>query len=244
MIVYVVGLGPGSRDEITYKAFSCLEQCELIVGYTVYVDLIREWFPDKEFYTTGMTGEKKRCEYAISQARSGKSVAVVCSGDGQVYGMAGLLLELSGEAGEPEIKVIPGVTCALSAGALLGAPLTCDFAVISLSDHLTPWSRIERKLLRSAEAGLVISLYNPASRMRPDHLRRACDVLLTILSPDTPCGVARNVGRSGEECRIMTLRELSGYPADMFTTVFIGNESTRVIQNKLVTPRGYLTDGK
>ena len=235
----VVGIGPGDWEDMTVRADRALRSCDVIVGYHVYVDLVRGRYPDKEFLTTGMTRETDRCRMALEAAREGKTVAMVCSGDSGIYGMAGLIYELRGEAAEPEVEVIPGLTAACSGGALLGAPLTHDFAVISLSDRLTPWETIERRLSAAASADLSIVLYNPASHGRPDHLRRACDILLEALPPQRLCGVARNIRRSGESAQVMPLGELRDFPADMFCTVFIGNSQTRTIGELLVTPRGY-----
>lgn len=235
----VVGIGPGDWEDMTVRADRALRSCDVIVGYHVYVDLVRDRYPDKEFLTTGMTRETDRCRMALEAAREGKTVAMVCSGDSGIYGMAGLIYELRGEAAEPEVEVIPGLTAACSGGALLGAPLTHDFAVISLSDRLTPWETIERRLSAAASADLSIVLYNPASHGRPDHLRRACDILLEALPPQRLCGVARNIRRSGESAQVMPLGELRDFPADMFCTVFIGNSQTRTIGELLVTPRGY-----
>lgn len=235
----VVGIGPGDWEDMTVRADRALRSCDVIVGYHVYVDLVRDRYPDKEFLTTGMTRETDRCRMALEAAREGKTVAMVCSGDSGIYGMAGLIYELRGEAAEPEVEVIPGLTAACSGGALLGAPLTHDFAVISLSERLTPWETIERRLSAAASADLSIVLYNPASHGRPDHLRRACDILLETLPPQRLCGVARNIRRSGESAQVMPLGELRDFPADMFCTVFIGNSQTRTIGELLVTPRGY-----
>lgn len=239
MKLYVVGIGPGNRDNLTLGADRALRESDLIIGYHVYVDLVRDWYPEKEYKATGMTREVDRCRMALQEAESGRSVSLVCSGDSVVYGMASLLYELRGESIVPEIEVIPGLTAACSGGALLGAPLTHDFAVISLSDRLTPWEKIEARLQAAARADLAFVLYNPKSKGRPDHLRRACDLLLETLPADRPCGVARSIGREGERYDILSLSALRDYDADMFSTVFIGNAMTRVIGGKLVTPRGY-----
>lgn len=235
----VVGIGPGDYEDMTIRADRALAACQVIIGYHVYVDLVRDRYPDKEFLTTPMTREAERCQMAIDAAREGKRVAMVCSGDSGIYGMAGLLYELRGDSADPEILTVPGLTAACSGGAVLGAPLTHDFAVISLSDRLTAWETIEKRLEKAAEADLSIVLYNPASRGRPDYLRRACDILLRHAPGDRPCGVARNIGRSGESGEVLTLERLRDYPADMFCTVFIGSAQTRVIAGQLVTPRGY-----
>lgn len=237
--LYVVGIGPGSWDQMTIQAANALEKSDMIVGYTVYVDLVRDHFPGKEMITTPMRQETERCRMAIDAALSGKTVSLICSGDSGVYGMSGLVLELRGGNGEPEIEVIPGVTAALSGGAVLGAPLGHDFAVISLSDLLTPMELIEDRLLKAAEADMAICIYNPSSRKRADYLRRACEIMLRHKSPDTVCGIVKNIGREGESMEIMSLLQLKDKDVDMFTTVFVGNERTKVVNGKMVTPRGY-----
>lgn len=237
--VAVVGIGPGDYENMTVGADRALKNCDVIIGYHVYVDLVKERYPGKEFLTTPMTQEVKRCQMALGLAREGKNVAMVCSGDSGIYGMAALIYELRGESPDPEIQVIPGLTAACSGAALLGAPLTHDFAVISLSDRLTPWEKIEKRLENAAQADLSIVLYNPASHGRPDHLRRACDILLRQLPGDRVCGIASRIGREGESSRLLTLSELGTAPVDMFCTIFIGNSMTKSIGEKLVTPRGY-----
>ena len=237
--VIVVGIGPGSYEDMTLRADAALRACDAIVGYPVYVDLVRDRYPGKELYSTPMTRETERCQMALDLARGGKVAAMVCSGDSGIYGMAALLYELRGESTDPEIEVIPGLTAACSGGALLGAPLTHDFAVISLSDRLTPWEKIEKRLECAAQGDLSIVLYNPRSKGRPDNLRMACDILLRYLPGDRPCGVAHSIGREGEWAEYMTLSELRTADVDMFCTVFIGNAMTKMVAGKLVTPRGY-----
>ena len=236
----IVGIGPGNYDNMTVRADRVLQECDTIIGYTVYVDLVKERYPDKEFMTTPMTREVDRCRMALDAARGGKNVAMVCSGDSGIYGMAALIYELRGESAEPIVDVIPGLTAACSGASLLGAPLTHDFAVISLSDRLTPWEKIESRLEAAAASDLSIVLYNPASHGRPDHLKRACEILLRRLPGERPCGVAQQIGREGENARVLTLEQLKDdIQVDMFSTVFIGNSMTTVIGGKLVTPRGY-----
>lgn len=237
--LWIVGIGPGDFESMTVRADQTLRACDVIVGYHVYVELIRARYPEKEYRTTPMTQETQRCQMALELARAGKNTAMVCSGDSGIYGMAALIYELRGDSTLPEIEVVPGLTAACSGGALLGAPLTHDFAVISLSDRLTPWEKIERRLRGAAQADLSIVLYNPASRGRPDHLRRACEILLCDLPESRPCGICRNIGRAEESVQVLTLGQLKTAQVDMFCTVFIGNEMTRVIGGKLVTPRGY-----
>ena len=241
MKVTVIGLGPGGGADLTGRARAALEECDLIVGYTAYIDLVKEDFPDKETLSTGMRREVDRCRAAVEAALTGKSVAVVCSGDSGVYGMAGLVYEVAQEYDPIDIEVVPGITAACGGAAVLGAPLTHDFAVVSLSDLLTPWEKIEARLTAAARADFVLCLYNPASKSRPDYLRRACDILLAAgKSPDTVCGTVRNIGRAGEEARILTLGRLRDTQVDMFTTVFVGNSQTKVLGGMMVTPRGYL----
>ena len=244
MKVTVIGLGPGGGADLTGRARAALETCDLIVGYTAYIELVKPDFPEKEVLSTGMRREVDRCRAAVEAALTGKDVAVVCSGDSGVYGMAGLIYEVAQEYDPIEIEVIPGITAACGGGAVLGAPLTHDFAVISLSDLLTPWEKIEKRLTAAAQADFVICLYNPSSRNRPDYLQRACDILLRDKDPDTVCGTVRNIGREGEEGKLLTLAQLRDTQVDMFTTVFIGNSQTKVLGGKMVTPRGYFQRGE
>lgn len=237
--LYVVGIGPGAYEDMTIRAVRAMEESRVLVGYTVYADLMREYFPDKEWITTPMKKETERCRMALLRAGEGAIVSLICSGDAGVYGMSGLVLELLGEEEGPDIQVIPGVTAALSGGALLGAPLGNDFAVISLSDLLTPLKLIEERLIHAARADFAICLYNPASRGRAGYLKWACEILLAYKTPETVCGLARNVARQGETMELMTLSELKEGKADMFSTVFIGNAGTKMINGRMVTPRGY-----
>lgn len=236
--LYVVGIGPGDADQMTVKALRTLEKCDVIAGYGVYTDLVKPILKDKEYLVTPMRREAERCRMAIDCALSGKNVAMISSGDAGVYGMASLIYELA-EGKDLQIEIVSGVTAALSGGAVLGAPLTHDFAVISLSDVLTPWEKIEKRLACAASADMCIAIYNPSSHRRSDYLKRACEVLLKHISSETVCGWVRNIGRNGEEYRVMTLAELTDTNVDMFTTVFIGNSQTKIIGDKMVTPRGY-----
>ena len=237
--LYIVGIGPGDASSLTEKARAALTEADVICGYTLYVELIRSLFPDKEVFSTGMTGEKDRCMACLERAASGETVALICSGDAGIYGMASPVFEMVPAYPEAEITVIPGVTAAVSGAALLGAPLGHDFCVISLSDRLTDWTVIEKRLRCASAGDFVLCLYNPVSRHRADYLRRACDILLESRLPETVCGITRNIGREGESWRILTLAELSRVPADMFTTVFIGSSATRAVAGRMVTPRGY-----
>lgn len=241
MKLTVVGIGPGAGADLTGRAYQAIRDADLVVGYTAYIALIREAFPDKEMTSTGMRREVDRCRLALEEAAKGKIVAVVCSGDSGVYGMAGLIYELAREYPPVEIEVIPGITAACGGAAVLGAPLTHDFAVISLSDLMTPWEKIEKRLACAAEADFVICLYNPRSHSRGDYLQRACDILLRYKSAETVCGYVHNIGRAGEQAVTLTLGQLrDNKDVDMFTTVFIGNAQTTLLDGKMVTPRGYL----
>ena len=237
--IYVIGIGPGAYDQMTGKAIRAMNESDAIIGYTVYVDLVKEYFPGKEFMTTPMKKEVDRCVLAFEEAKKGKTVSMICSGDAGVYGMASLVYEIAAGYENVEVSVVAGVSAMLSGGALVGAPLGHDFAVISLSDLLTPWEKIEKRLECAAEADFAICLYNPSSKKRHDYLMRACDIMLKHKNADTVCAVAKNIGRDGEEYAIMSLAELKNYSADMFTTVFIGNTQTKVLNGKMVTPRGY-----
>ena len=241
--LYVIGMGPGGAEQLTPQALRALEDSRVVCGYTTYMDLAREFLEGKELVTTLMTRELERCRIALERAEAGETTAMICSGDAGVYGMAGPILQMAEEFPEVEIEVIPGITAALSGGAVLGAPLMHDFAVISLSDLLTPWETIENRLDAAAKTDFSICLYNPSSRKRADYLKRACEIFLRYKSSNTVCGIVKNIGRDGETKKVMTLAELKDYEADMFTTVFIGNSRTEKSvlggQNWMVTPRGY-----
>lgn len=237
--LYVVGIGPGGRQGMAAQAEAVLASCDLICGYTKYVELVQPFFPDKPTLATPMMQEVDRCRMALEQAAAGKIVAMICSGDAGVYGMAGPVLELAEDWPQVEVEIVSGVSAAQSGAALLGAPLMHDFAVISLSDLLTPWQLIEKRLDAAASADFCLCLYNPSSKKRSGHLAQACDIMLRHKPPTTICGWVRNIGREGEQCGCLTLAELRDYQADMFTTVFIGNASTRLVSGRMVTPRGY-----
>lgn len=237
--VYVIGLGPGAEKEMTYQASTALEKSEVIIGYTVYTGLIRERFPDKKYLSTPMRQEVIRCEMAMDEAMKGSTVAMVCSGDAGIYGMAGLLYEMGQGYPEVELEVVPGITAANGGAAVLGAPLMHDFAVISLSDLLTPWEKIEKRLRMAAAGDFVICLYNPSSKKRADYLKRACTIIQEEIGEERVCGIVSQIGRDGEHAEVMTLSELADHQVDMFTTVFVGNSQTKEIDGRMVTPRGY-----
>ena len=239
-MVYVVGLGPGDVSYLTQEAQSALEHADAICGYKLYIAMIEPEFPCEEYYSTGMTQEIDRCRWALEKASTGKRVALVCSGDAGVYGMASPLLELAPDYPDVAVEIVPGLTAALSGGAVLGAPLAHDFCVISLSDRLTPWEVIEKRLTCVAMGDFCVALYNPSSKGRPDYLAKAVRILLENgKSADTVCGIVRNIGREGQTARVLTLAQLENTAVDMFTTVYIGNAATKQLGDRMVTPRGY-----
>ena len=237
--LYVIGIGPGEYEQMTLKAIHAMEKSDVIIGYTVYVDLVKEHFAGKEFLTTPMKKEVDRCVMAFEEAKKGKTVSMICSGDAGVYGMSGLMYEVGVNYPDVELEFIPGVTAATGGAAVLGAPLIHDFCLISLSDLLTPWEKIEARLLGASKADFVICLYNPSSKKRHDYLQKACDLMMQYKSPDTVCGIVSYIGREGENWKVLSLRELRDTQVDMFTTVWIGNSQTKEINGKMVTPRGY-----
>lgn len=238
-LLNVVGIGPGAWNKMTIEAAEALQCSDTIIGYTVYIDLVKEHLPGKEFLSTPMKKEVERCVMAFEEAEKGKTVSMVCSGDAGVYGMSGLMYEVGERYPNVKLRIIPGVTAALGGGAVLGAPLIHDFCLISLSDLLTPMEKIEKRLQAAAEADFCIVLYNPSSHKRKDYLQKACDILLQYRKPDTVCGIVENIGRDGETSRVLTLGELRNTDVNMFTTVFIGNSQTKNLNGKMVTPRGY-----
>ncbi|MBF0557792.1 MAG: precorrin-3B C(17)-methyltransferase [Nitrospirae bacterium] len=248
--IYVVGTGPGRVEHITPHALDAIGKSQAIVGYGTYLDLITDLIKDKEVISTGMTQEIDRCRAAVELALGGKTVAVVSGGDPGIYAMAGLVLEIlrsqenrlgrgTAETTGVAVEVIPGIS-ALNAGASrLGAPLMHDFAVISLSDRLTPWELIEKRLKAAAMADFVIVLYNPKSMGRPDHIDKARAICLRYRSAETPVGIVKAAMRENEKVIISNLRDMLNHDIDMQTTVFIGNSSTFAWNNMMITPRGY-----
>lgn len=205
--------------------------------------LLGERFKEKEILSTPMRQETKRCKLCFEEAAKGKQVALICSGDAGIYGLASLMYEIGKEYSDTKLVVIPGVTAANSGAAVLGAPLNHDFSVISLSDLLTPWEKIEKRLIAAAEGDFAIAIYNPSSHKRKDYLMRACDILLRIIEEDRPCGYVENIGRDGTRAVTCTLKELREAQVNMFTTVFVGNSGSEIVNGKLITKRGYQIEG-
>ena len=237
--VYVIGLGPGAEKEMTYQASTALEKSEVIIGYTVYTGLIRERFPDKKYLSTPMRQEVVRCEMAMDEAMKGRTVAMVCSGDAGIYGMAGLLYEMGQGYPEVELEVVPGITAANGGAAVLGAPLMHDFAVISLSDLMTPLDLIMKRVDCAGQGDLIVCLYNPKSKKRVDYVEKAADILMKYRKAETPVGIVRNAGRKDESHCITTLGALKDADIDMFSVVIIGNSQTYEKNGRMITPRGY-----
>ncbi|MCR5099703.1 MAG: precorrin-3B C(17)-methyltransferase [Lachnospiraceae bacterium] len=237
--IFALGIGPGNISNMTAHAVFVIGICDVICGYDRYVDLLGDMITEKQVVKTGMRKEAERCREAIRLAGEGHQVAVICSGDPGVYGMAGLLLEMLRDRDDIGFEVVPGITAATSGAAVLGAPLMNDFAVISLSDQLTPWDKIEHRLRCIAESDMTIVIYNPMSHHRPDTLKNACDTLLKYRDADTVCGWVRNIGRDGQESEITDLGRLKETELDMLCTVFIGSKDTTLTDGRMVTIRGY-----
>mgnify|MGYP000864390297 FL=1 len=233
----VVGLGPGDTDLLTPRALASIREADLIIGYKTYVDLIQDLISDKSVISSGMRKEIDRARLAVDEACAGKNVAVVSSGDPGVYGMAGIVLEVA--RNKVPVEIIPGVTAATSAASVLGAPLMHDFAVISLSDLLTPWDTISQRLRAAAAGDFIMVLYNPRSKGRPENINQAREILLPLLNPQTPVGIVRCAQRGEQSSVITTLQDMLDSEIDMLTTVIIGNTQTRVEEGKMITPRGY-----
>lgn len=239
----MVSLGPGDPRYLAPESLAALESAEVVVGYRTYLALVApEVLAGKTIVSTGMRGEVERCEAAVEAARSGKATVLVSSGDAGVYGMAGLVLEVLEDrapTGEVEVEIVPGIPAVCAAAALLGAPLMHDFAVISLSDLLTPWESILRRVRAAAEADFVIALYNPRSRKRDWQLEAVREVISCVRSRCTPVGIVRNAMRDGQTVEVTDLARLDPARTDMLSILLVGNSSTRIIGGRMVTPRGY-----
>lgn len=240
-MLYVVGLGPGKENLMTQEALQIIEKVPTIVTYATYAKLISGLIKDKNLVVTGMHGEIERCKRAIEIAANGEDVAIVSSGDAGIYGMAGLVLELANKSDQKiDIQIIPGVTASIAAAAHLGAPLMNDFCHISLSDLMTPWKVITKRLAAAAAADFVICLYNPRSKGRSHRLSQALDIILKYKSPATVVGVGKDVARSNEKNYLTTLKSLDDTKIDMTSIVIIGNKNTYVKNGEMITPRGYV----
>ena len=235
--IYVVGLGPGNKENMTFRACDVLKNSDIIIGYKTYVDLIEGMFPDKKIIKSYMKKEVERCEETLKLALEGNIISLISSGDAGVYGMAGLMLEIAG--GQVEVEIVPGITSANASASLGGAPIVHDSVNISLSNLLTDWELIKKRIDLASQGDFVITLYNPKSSGRPELINEARDIMLKHKRKDTPVLIARNVGREGENYDITTLSEMLDYEINMFSTMIIGNSNTKVVNNKMITPRGY-----
>ncbi|WP_417915565.1 precorrin-3B C(17)-methyltransferase [Candidatus Electronema sp. JM] len=240
-ILSVVGIGPGAADLISPRARLAIEQAEIVAGYRTYLELIAQLLrPEQQQLNSAMMQEIDRCRRALALAEQGRNVALICGGDPGIYAMAGLVYELAQETGSTcRIEIIPGIAALNACAALLGAPLMHDFAAVSLSDLMTPWPLIEKRLQAAAMADFVTVLYNPKSGRRTGQIVRAREIMLEHRSPATPVGIVSGAGRSNESVCLTTLDKMLDEEIGMQSTVLIGNSRTFIFQNKMVTPRGY-----
>ena len=235
--IYVVGIGPGKKENMTFRAYEAMENSDIIVGYKTYVDLVKEYYPGKEMKSSAMTKEVDRCTEVLELARQGKTVSLISSGDAGVYGMAGIMLEIVDE--DMEVEVIPGITATNAAAAIAGAPIMHDYATISLSDLLTDWELIKKRLELAAQGDFVVSIYNPKSRGRVTQIEEAREIMMKYKPKSTPVAIVRNAGREDERYILTTLEKMLDHEIDMLTIVLIGNSNTFVKNGKIITPRGY-----
>ncbi|ELC8423988.1 precorrin-3B C(17)-methyltransferase [Clostridium perfringens] len=233
--LYVIGIGPGGLDEMTLRAVKAIEESDIIVGYTKYIEMVKDLIKDKEIFKTGMRGEEERCREALELSKD-KKVALISTGDSGIYGMAGLILEMRKDE---NVEIIPGITASSAAGSVLGAPLMHDNCNISLSDLMTPYEDIKKRVRLAAEGDFVISLYNPKSKGRPHYLRECVDIIKEFRVEETPIAVVRNALREGESKEIFTLKDFNDEVVDMFSIVIIGNSKSYIKDGYFVTPRGY-----
>jgi precorrin-3B C(17)-methyltransferase len=235
--IYVVGIGPGKKADMTFRAYEAMEKSDIIIGYKTYMDLIKEYYSGKEMKNSQMTKEVDRCIDVLKLAKEGKNVALISSGDAGVYGMAGIMLEIAD--GEVEVEIIPGVTATNAAAAIVGAPVMHDYVTISLSNLLTDWELIKKRLELAAQGDFVVSIYNPKSRGRVTQIEEAREIMLKYKPKTTPVAIVRNAGREDEEHVVTTLDEMLNHEINMLTIVIIGNANTFIKDGKMITPRGY-----
>lgn len=239
-MIYVIGTGPGEEKYMTKEALYAIEKCDTIVGYKTYINLVRELIVGKNVIENGMKEERDRCKEALRLSSMGRTVGLVSGGDSGVYGMAGLIYELNAKLEDrQEIHIVAGVTSSIAAAAVLGAPLMHDFCHISLSDLMTPWELIEKRLKLASEADFVIAIYNPRSKGRSEHLKRAFEIMSEHKSEDTPIGIVKNAGRENQELKILLFKDMDYEICNMSTMVIVGNKETYIDGDKIITPRGY-----
>ena len=233
--LYVIGIGPGGLDHMTLRAKEAIDECNIVVGYNKYIDMIKPLVENKELFSTGMRGEEARCKKALELSKD-NTVALISTGDSGIYGMAGLILQMQNDE---VVEVIPGVTASSAAGSVIGAPLMHDNCNISLSDLMTPYDLIKKRVRNAADSDMIISLYNPRSKGRPHYLREAIEIIKEYRSLDTPVAVVRHALRDGQEVRMFTLENFDEEVVDMFSIVIVGNSQSFIKNGKFITPRGY-----
>lgn len=236
--IYVIGIGPGNKENMTFRAYKAMEEADVLIGHKTYISLVEDMFPNKKMIKSAMKKEIERCEETLKLAEEGNITALISSGDAGVYGMAGIMLEVACDR-DIEVEIIPGITSANASAAVVGAPLMHDNVMISLSNLLTDWELIKKRIALASEGDFVISLYNPKSHGRPDLINEAVEIMLKYKSKDTPAAIIRNTGREGENYDITTIENLLDFEINMFSTVIIGNSKTFVKNGKMITPRGY-----
>lgn len=239
--LYVIGIGPGGLDQMSIKAKEVLEKVNVIVGYVKYIDMVKPLIKDKEIYSNGMKGEEARCIKALKLSED-KDVAVISTGDSGIYGMAGLILEL--KENNHNVEIIPGITASSAAGSVLGAPLMHDNCNISLSDLMTDYELIKKRIKLAAEGDFIISLYNPKSKGRPDYLKEAIEIIKEFRDDSTPIGIVKNALRDGQEAYLTTIGEFTDENVDMMSIVIIGNSQSYIKDGFFITPRGYKLEQK
>ncbi|SHH36401.1 cobalt-precorrin 3 C17-methyltransferase [Caloranaerobacter azorensis DSM 13643] len=238
--IYVVGIGPGNMEHMSLMALKAIEKSQVVIGYKTYINLIKDLLKDKEVIDSSMKKEIERCNLTIDEAEKGRIVSIVSSGDPGIYGMAGIILELINKRkSEIDVEIVPGISAANAAAASLGSPLMHDFAVISLSNLLTDWEIIKKRIECAAAGDFIISLYNPKSKRRVNQIAESRDIILKYRKPSTPVGIVKNAKRTGEKVIITDLENMLNYEIDMFTIIIVGNSNTYIENGKMITPRGY-----
>ena len=234
--LYVIGIGPGGLEHMTLRAKEAIEESNIVVGYNKYIDMIKPLVENKELFSTGMRGEEARCRKALELSKEDNTVALISTGDSGIYGMAGLILQMQKDE---NVEIITGVTASSAAGSVVGAPLMHDNCNISLSDLMTPYELIKKRVRNAADADMIISLYNPRSKGRPHYLREAIEIIKEYRDLNTPVAVVRHALRDGQEYKLFNLENLDEEVVDMFSIVMVGNSQSFVKEGKFITPRGY-----
>lgn len=234
--LYVIGIGPGGLEHMTLRAKEAIDECNIVVGYNKYINMIKPLVEDKELFSTGMRGEEARCRKALELSKENNTVALISTGDSGIYGMAGLILQMQEDE---SVEIIPGVTASSAAGSVIGAPLMHDNCNISLSDLMTPYDLIKKRVRNAADADMIISLYNPRSKGRPHYLREAIEIIKEYRELNTPVAVVRHALRDGQEYKLFTLENFDEEVVDMFSIVIVGNSQSFIKGGKFITPRGY-----